>query len=119
MAEQPNWRIYYDDESTFDSSMGEPMNTPGFGFICIVQPDELVGRMIMWGWDRYYWVPADAQWWGSDDRSIGIRQARRLETVAPSYGANVSNTLFRKIMAAADHDPDFPPKSGKIRGEHP
>ena len=113
------WRIYYDDGSTFDSSMGEPEDVLAFGVICIVYPNDLVGRQIMWGWDWYYWVPGENNWWGSDIHGLLDRLLHRLPSECICQGRNVSNEVFRSIMDAADKDPDFPPKSGKIRGEHP
>ena len=124
------WRIYYADGSTFDSSQGEHEDAPPFGVICIVYPNDLVGRIIMHGWDWYYWVPGDGQhcqprsprtgqWWGSDIYGVLDRLLHNLPLCALKQGRNASNERYRQIMAAADKDPDFPPRSGKLAGERP
>lgn len=114
-----DWRIYYSNGLMFDSSMGDPVDAPAYGVICIVQPDEMVGRVIMHGWDWYYFVPEDRQWWGSDIFGVIDRLCHRLPVVALLQGRNVSNKDFGLIMGRADKDLDFPPKSGKVHGESP
>lgn len=112
-----DWRIYYGDGSSFDSSEGSPLDAPSYGIICAVYPDELVGRAIMHGWDWYYWV--NGQWWGSDIYGVLDRMLHNLPLQALKQGRNVSNQVYRKIMTTADKDPDFPPKSGKLSKERP
>jgi len=119
MENRVDWRIYYSDGSTFDSSMGDPGDVPAYGVICIPQPDEMVGRVIMHGWDWYYYVPEDKQWWGSDVFGVIDRLCHRLSVVALLQGRNLSNKDFASVMGRADKDPDFPPKSGKVHGESP
>lgn len=114
-----DWRIYYSDGSWFDSLEGEPNDALAYGVICIVQPDEMVGRVIMHGWDWYYYVPDEDQWWGSDIHGVMDRLCHRLPVIALLQGRNVSNKDFGLIMGRADKDPDFPPKSGKVHGESP
>ena len=111
------WRVYYSDKTTFDSTQGKPNDAPGYGVVCIVQPDKIVGRMIMHGWDYYYYVESENQWWGSDLQGVLDRFCHRLEMSALCQGRNVANTEFRAIMEAADKDKDFPPKSAKDRTE--
>lgn len=115
-----DWRIYYDDGSTFDSGQGTPQDAPALGVICIVYPDELVGRVIMHRFDWYYWVADDEQqWWGSDIHGLTDRLIHNLPTEAVKEGRSVSHRYFREIITKADKDPDFPPKSGKNIGEKP
>ncbi len=120
MMDSPKWKIWYDDGNTFDSSQGEPSESPKSGVICIVYPDELVGRVIMHRWDFYYWHPIDRQWWGTDIFGIVIDLFMGdLPHQAGRSGRNASNKNYQDIMAAADKDPDFPPKSGKKVNESP
>ena len=114
-----NWRIYYSDGSIFDNSMGDPDDAPAFGVICIPQPDELVGRTIMHGWDWYYFIPEDQQWWGSDIYGVLDRLLHRLPVIALLQGRSVSNQIYTQIHDRADKDPDFPPKSGRRQYEAP
>lgn len=114
-----DWRVYYSDGSTFDNSKGEPDDAPAFGVVCIPQPDLVTGRMIMHGWDWYYYVPDSDQWWGSDLQGVLDRLLHRLPVLALLQGRNVSNEVFREIFGRADKDPDFPLKSAKHRYESP
>lgn len=114
-----HWRIYYADGSTFDSNQGEHEDAPPFGVICIVYPNDLVGRIIMHGWDWYYWVTEVGQWWGSDIYGVLDRLLHNLPLCALKQGRNASNERYRQMMTAADKDPDFPPRSGKLAGERP
>lgn len=114
-----HWRIYYSDGSTFDSNQGRCEDAPPFGIICIIYPNDLVGRIIMHGWDWYYWVPEDGQWWGSDIYGVLDRLLHNLPLRALKQGRNVSSKRYGQIMTSADKDPDFPPRSGKLAGERP
>ncbi len=113
------WKIFYSDKPPFDNTMGNPGDAPAYGIICIVFPDELVGRIIMHGWDWYYWVPSEQQWWGSDIHGLLDRLLHNLETDAVKQGRNVSNKMYGEIIGLADKDPDFPPKSGYLKKESP
>ena len=109
-----NWRIYYSDKSTFDSTQGEPCDAPGYGVICIVQPDDDTGRLIMHKWDFYYYVPSTGQWWGSDLQGLLDRLSARLPVVAMCQGRSVTTRLYGEILGMADKDIDFAPKNGLV-----
>lgn len=114
-----DWRVYYSDFTTFDSSQGDPEDVPAYGVVCITQRDSLTGRLIMHKWDWYYYVPEDSLWWGSDTFGLLDRLCHRLPAVAVCQGRNVSNADYRLIMEMADKDKDFPVKSGKQAIEQP
>lgn len=114
-----DWKIWYDDGTTFDSSQGLPSESPVAGVICIVYPDEEIGRQIMHRWDNYYWHPIECQWWGADDWGIKERTIYNLPMESVRTGRSVSNKEYRTIMGMADKDPDFPPRSGKRSSESP
>ncbi len=114
------WRIYFSDGSTFDSSQGNPIDASKHGVICIVYPHELIGRIIMHGWDFYYYVPDSPEpWWGSDIHGVLDRAAYHGTLYALKYGRNVTNGRYAEVMGMADKDLDFPPKSGKLKQERP
>ncbi len=116
----PDWKIFYADGSTFDSLQGEPSESPKAGVICIVYPDEEIGRQIMHKWDFYYWHPVDKKWWGTDIFGIVIDLFMGdLPHEAGRSGRNTANGNYQAIMERADKDPDFPPKSGKRLNESP
>lgn len=111
------WRIYYDDESTFDDSMGSPEDAPGYGVIAVTVYDRDNGRLCLNGWDWYYF-DGDS-WWGADLLGMIDRLCHRLPTIAPSQGRMCSTELFRKILGKALYDPDFPPRNGNMKRERP
>lgn len=118
------WRLYYADESTFDSSMGAPIEVPPFGLICALYPDKNdsahnVGRIIMHGWNHYYWNRDYREWWGCDYDGMIYRLANRLPFEAYVQGATVATVKYQAIMDRAHKDPDFPRKSARNKIERP
>lgn len=103
----PDWRIYYDDGSTFDSSQGEPHEAPSTGFICAVGYDESGARYIMHGWDHYCWSIESSQWWGMDHMGVFDRLRRNL-VYAYKEGRTVTKADFQAAMQRAHTDTDFP-----------
>lgn len=108
------WRIYYSNFTTFDSTQGKPEDAPSFGVICIVFPDDIVGRQIMHRWDWYYYHSVDCKWWGCDLTGLLDVLLHNLPFSALKQGRNVSNQDYAIIMGMADKDPDFPPRSGSV-----
>lgn len=103
----PEWRIYYDDGSTFDSTLGEPHEAPAEGFVCAIGYDERGKRYIMHGWDFYQWDKDSAQWWGMDRTGLHDRLRRNL-VYAYKEGRTVTRTQFEAIISRAHTDEDFP-----------
>lgn len=106
----PDWRIYYDDGTTYDSSRGEPHEAPAAGFICAVGYEQDGNRYIMHGWDHYRYDRTIEQWWGMDLFGVFDRLRHGGEVYAYKEGRTVSKALFQKIMNDAHHDPQFPPR---------
>lgn len=102
-----NWRIFYDDGTTFDSTQGEPHEAPAWGFVCAVGYDDADKRYVMCGWDHYCFDRGADQWWGCDmvgwlDRSLrGVMYAHKA-------GRTVTNAQYKAIIKAAQDDADFP-----------
>lgn len=114
---QLRWRIYYDDGPTFSSEDGDPVDAPAYGVICIVACDPAVNRIILNGWDWYYY---DGQeWWGGDIYGLLDRLCHRIPTFAVCQGRTVRNEDYGRIMGLADKDPDFPPRGGRLKREAP
>lgn len=109
----PDWKIYYGDGSSFDERQGSPLAAPAFGVICIVFPDDLVGRIILHRHDWYYWLASEGRWSGGDIHGLLDRLLNNLEVAAVKQGRSVSNDTFRGIMRLADKDVDFPIRSGR------
>lgn len=113
------WRIYYEGGSTFDSRDGEPHDAPSFGVVAVVMPDQQVGRLILHGFNWYYWETRTRQWWGSDETGVHDGLLSNLPRTAYKLGRSVAASEFSAIMESARNDPDFPPKSGQRREERP
>lgn len=107
-----DWKLWYDGDKTFDSSQGEPNDTPGEGLVIAGYPDKRVGTILMQGWDWYYWWIPDRQWWGSDIYGMLGRLRRRHPIQAVTEGVNVSNKEFSRLLTLAADDPGLPTKSG-------
>jgi hypothetical protein len=105
------WKMFKDDGTTVDSSeVSEPEEVAGYGVICIVQPDEIVGREILEGFDFYYF--ADGRWTCGDLLGVLDRLLHRLEVRALCMGRTVTRSKYRAIHEAAHKDPAFPYRSG-------
>ena len=111
------WRIYYDDGSTFSNEDGMPQDAPGYGAICIVQSDPLVNRSITSGFDWYWWLPDKKVWQAGDIFGLLDRLCHRLPTEAVTAGRSVPTEEFSSIVTLADKDPDFPP-GGILPGQN-
>ena len=114
-----DWRIYYDDDSTFDSTMGAPVDAPAFGVICIVNPHPDHGRVIMNGWDWYYYHSEEEGWWGADIHGLVDHLLHNLPFQALKQGRNAPDKDWQRILAKAIADPDFPVKSSRSVRERP
>lgn len=113
------WRIYYDDGATFDSDDGDPQDAPSFGVLCIVFPDAEVGRLVMQGWDWYFYHPTEENWWGCDIYGLLDRLLHNLPMVAVKQGRSAPTQVWRAVLKSATTDPDFPGKSACARREYP
>jgi hypothetical protein len=110
-----NWKIYYDNGSTFDNEQGDPEDAPGLGILCIVQKSPHYGKTIVSGWDFYYYRHStDPKWWGCDQFGLfdQLISNPRL-TQAVKAGRMVETVLYHTIREKALNDPDFPPMSGQ------
>lgn len=114
-----NWRIYYEDGSTFTNLDGAPEDAPAFGMLMVVQTDPDVGRMIMHAWDWFFWREDDQQWWGADIYGLLDQMLHNKPLKALKQGRNTQTSNYQAILQRAIDDPDFPPKSAVKRGERP
>lgn len=108
------WRIYYDDGGTFSSADGTPACAPPFGVVAIVQPEPTVKRVIASGFDWYYYVDSEQQWWGGDLAGVLDRMLHRKPVEYLLMGRSVDHATYHEIMRRADEDPDF---RGCLKGD--
>lgn len=114
-----DWKIYYEDGSTFDNTQGLPEDAPSFGVLCVVFPDEEVGRMVMHGWDWFYYHKEDQNWWGADIHGLLDCLLHNKPMKAVKQGRNTNADNYKKILNFAIDDPDFSVKSGEVKRERP
>jgi hypothetical protein len=107
---QINWRIYYDDGSTFDAKDGKPQEAPATGVIAIVQEDSENGWVIT-AFKDYYWREHNS-WWGGDTAGFWQRMFKG-GSVIMKFGVSTTNDNFNKILARATEDQQQAIKSGK------
>ena len=100
-----DWRIYYDDGSTFD---GAPESAPALGVLAVVQPDPDHGRVVLSRWDYYCFH--GGEWYGHD--SFGLFDClTRPGWKRVLFGRTVPSAWFREVLKRAETDLDFPPRS--------
>ncbi|RPH64995.1 MAG: hypothetical protein EHM89_00200 [Acidobacteria bacterium] len=107
------WRIYYDDGSTYD---GPVDLAPCDGVIVVAQADADVGREILHLKDFYYWERD--RWFGCDLYGLWdyLRRPGWKKTLA---GRNTEHRNYSAIYQRALDDDDLPPKSARHMNEAP
>jgi len=105
------WRIYYADGSTIDSSQCQPEHAPATGVIVVVMqnplPDEQPYIQHMcdyYVWLGTHWLGCDIlrlfQYWFVDGKKYDFPRASL-------SGETIMNKPFLAIRMAAKADPDF------------
>ncbi len=113
------WRVYYDDGSTCDSTTSVEA-VRGDGVQVIVQRDDAlgdvyaVGRELLFDADFYCW--RDGRWFRCDLYGLFdyLRQPGWTKVLA---GRTAHRTAYKRALAAAATDAQFPPKSARQAGE--
>lgn len=111
------WRIYYDDGTTFDSSQGTPSAAPSFGVQCIVTNDPDVNRVILHRWDYYFFHEGDSEWYGCDWFGWFDHCLHNKPVTALKAGRTIPTVRFNQIYQNAVNDKDFPVKLGSKKRE--
>ena len=118
------WRIYYGDGSTYDSSQGPPASASGYNVQAIIQPDRSrpggnVGTVVLHLHDWYYYRRDSGMWCGGDLTGLLDQLLSRSPIEAVCQGRLIPRNQFDQIIARAMNDPDFPRKSARTHGERP
>jgi hypothetical protein len=115
------WRIYYDNGTTFDDQDGSPEDAPAHGLIAIVQRNDEVGRTVTNGWDYYYYNtdPKGEGWWGCEIHGLLDRLFHNLPVSAVKQGRTATTDVWHSVFQKAIDDPDFPKKSARLKRERP
>jgi hypothetical protein len=103
-----DWRVYYSDGSTFDSSQGTPDDAPAFGVQEILQlADDGRIRDVVTGADFYLYCE-DGKWTGSDLVGLIERLANRIPFSGTLIGRWEPVDVYQAILRTAEEDTDFP-----------
>ncbi len=108
-----NWKVWFSDFFTFDSSQGGFSDVPPWDIQVIAERNDEVGRRLYSQADYYLFI--DGKWVGVDWVGLIDYLVNVLKIV--KVGRMIDRELFRQILAQAHNDPDLPPKSGWLQGE--
>ena len=102
------WRIYYSDGSTFDSSQGTPDDAPAFGVHVILQladngrlRDPVVGA-------DYYLFSESGKWVGADLVALIEKLANRVPFSGFLVGRWEPTDEYLAVLRKSEKDADFP-----------
>jgi hypothetical protein len=112
------WRIYYTNGSTFDSSMGTWKDAPGYGIAGILQLAEDSGRAMVLGVD-FYWFDEVADYWSGGDYAGFLDYVTNVLGLVKQARTVARHEEWRKIKEQMILDPDFPPLSKPFKQAHP
>lgn len=103
-----DWKAWFSDFSTFDSSQGGFPDVPPWDIQVIAEVNEEVGRKLHSQADYYLFI--DGKWVGVDWVGLIDYLTNVLKIV--KVGRMIDRELFRQILQAAHDDPELPKKSG-------
>lgn len=104
------WRVYYDDGSVFDNTMGSWEDAPCDGVQCVAVRDEVYGRRVHHFVDYYIWPPWLPHAHSTHDVGPTLRKLRWIK-----FGRYVPQEQYEKVLSQACEDPDFPKTSPRRR----
>lgn len=100
---KPDWRIYYADDTTFDSTQGTWEDAPADGVICVLRPDEKNTSAHLSERDFYMKPPGHDEVIVTDDLGPQLRALKWIK-----FGLWIPREKYQEIMGRAIHDTDFP-----------
>lgn len=103
------WRIYYGDGRTCDSSQGLIEWVPGLNVQAIVQHDQAGNRHVLSRFDYYWYDQDERQWFGGDLFGLFDFLARKSMV---KFGRWIPHERFAEICDLAATDPDFASSAG-------
>lgn len=104
-----NWRIYYADYSTFDSSQGEPEDAPGTRVVLILQRHHDPRERAYFQWMKDYYLWKNDRWYAVDYGALLLYwfMEKYKHSRAALAGETVSNPDWEFIRERAKKDKDF------------
>lgn len=127
-----DWKLYYDDRSTFSSEDGSWLDAPVWGVLGLASPDKWVGREIDTGrppglvtdlsGDYYVWaIDAPKPWWVDMGGLMDFLVHKNLMTLdmrlsevpvqvlidaGVKFGRSIDNARWRELWPWVVHDAD-------------
>ncbi len=104
-----NWRIYYADKSTFDSSQGEPKDAPATRVVLIIQRHEDSSERAFFQWEKDYYLWKHNRWFAVDYSALLFYWfiEKHDHSRASLAGETVPNKVWDEIGRIARADKDF------------
>jgi len=96
-----NWKIYYADNSTFDSTQGNPEDAPPVGVICIKFLSKEHGWAIV-AFNDYYCYRQE-EWWVAEAAGFWQYMFTPGAKIV-KFGTTIATFDFQRIMAQARED---------------
>jgi len=116
VAKNMKWKIYYGNGTTFCDEEGAPIEAPIHGVACIVCANKDHGRIMLQGWDWYYFKEDD--WWGSDDFGLLDQMMHYAPLItALKQGRTYKNSVFEEILKQATFDLYVPKRTASYKKE--
>lgn len=106
---KPDWRIYYADGSTFDSTEGEPWQAPSAKVILINQKDFTASNGVSRVSGRDYFIWKHNRWFDVtfDALMLYLFMDQFEHPRAALAGEMVLNNIWQDIVRIAAKDKDF------------
>lgn len=114
LASMEKWRIYYDDGTVYDNTMGSPEDAPNLGVMVVSCYEKGSGRQIYYNFDWYYFKDFGdgREWFGADIYGLLdqlLTYPKQIKCI--KQGRSVRNEIFREILKKAIND-DYIPLDG-------
>jgi len=112
------WRIYYNDGTEFDNTMGTWASAPGLGIVAVTTRNPTRdSRFVLHNHEYYYKV--DHEVMCSEELELVKQHEPNILASQIKRGGNAYMADWHKVMQRAGKDPDFPGKTPQRRSSDP
>jgi hypothetical protein len=98
-----DWKIYYDDDSTFSSEDGSWEAAPSDGVLCVVVKSDKVGRHVFSGSEYYFRIPGTDSFAHADDLGPFLRKLGLVK-----FGRWAPDKCMEEALKKVRRDPEIP-----------
>lgn len=100
------WKIYYDDGTTFSDADGTPEDAPSYGIQIIAVHDEGAnGRSLIRGFDYYWYSIVDNEFSGGNQSGMEDQFAHNIAK-ALKIGRAIQTKKYNQMFQRAVDDPE-------------